>query len=99
MNVEERLDKIEKLLLALVDRQQSREWYSVEEFARIIGRAEFTVRSWCRLGRIHAEKKASGRGKHAAWAISHGELLHLQREGLRPATNHEPSGTEVPSAS
>jgi hypothetical protein len=99
MTVEERLDKIEKLLLVLVERQQVREWYSVEELARIIGRAVFTVRSWCRLGRIHAEKKTSGRGKHASWAISHGELLRFQREGLRPAASHEPSGIEAAGAS
>ena len=62
MSLEERLDKIEQLLLVLVERQQVREYYSVEEFARIVGRAEFTCREWCRHGRIKAEKKESGRG-------------------------------------
>jgi hypothetical protein len=81
MSVEDRLDKIEKLLLVLVERQQAREWYAVEEFARIVDRAEFTVREWCRHGRIKAEKKDSGRGAYASWAISHGELLRFQREG------------------
>ncbi len=38
MTVEERLEKIEAMLLVLVERQQVREWYSVEEFARIVGR-------------------------------------------------------------
>jgi hypothetical protein len=85
MSVEERLDRLEKLLLVLVERQQVREWYSVEEFARIVGRAEFTCREWCRHGRIKAEKKESGRGAYASWAISHAELLRFQREGLLPA--------------
>jgi hypothetical protein len=84
MSLEEKLDRIEALLLVLVERQQVREWYSVEEFARIVGRAEFTCREWCRHGRIKAEKKESGRGAYASWAISHAELLRFQRDGLLP---------------
>jgi hypothetical protein len=92
MSLEERLEKIEAMLVVLVERQQVREWYSVEEFARIVGRAEFTCREWCRHGRINAEKKDSGRGAYASWAISHTELLRFQREGLlsadtRPTSN------------
>ena len=82
MTVEERLEKIECMLLVLVERQQAKEWYSVEEFARIVGRSEFTSREYCRHGRIRAEKKESGRGAYASWAISHAELLRFQREGL-----------------
>jgi Helix-turn-helix domain len=84
MTMEERLEKIECLLVALVERQQVREWYSIEEFARIVGRAEFTCREWCRHGRIRAEKRLSGRGAYPAWVISHDELLRFQREGLLP---------------
>ena len=84
MTLEERLEKIEKMLVVLVERQQVREWYSVEEFARIVGRAEFTCREWCRHGRIKAEKKDSGRGAYASWAISHAELLRFQRDGFLP---------------
>lgn len=82
MTLDERLEKIESMLVMLVERQQVREWYSVEEFARIAGRAEFTCREWCRHGRIKAEKKESGRGAYASWAISHTELLRFQKEGL-----------------
>jgi hypothetical protein len=84
MTLEERLERIESLLVSLIEREQIREWYSVEEFARTVGRAEFTCREWCRYGRIRAEKKASGRGAYASWAISHAELLRFQREGLLP---------------
>lgn len=85
MSVEERLEKIESLLVALVERQQVREWYTTEQAAQLLGqKAEFTVREWCRNGRIKAEKKRSGRGAYAAWAISHAELLRIQREGLLP---------------
>jgi hypothetical protein len=62
MTVEERPQNIEAMLADLVERQQVREWYSIVEFARIVGRAAFTVREWCRHGRINAEKKDSGRG-------------------------------------
>jgi hypothetical protein len=84
MTVEERLEKIEAMLVVLVERQLTREWYSVEEFARIVGRAEFTCREWCRHGRINAAKKDSGRGAYPAWVVSHTELLRYQREGLLP---------------
>ena len=84
MTLEQRLSKIEELLVVLVERQQVREWYSVEGFARSVGRAEFTCREWCRLGRVRAEKRRSSRGAFPAWVISHDELLRYQREGLFP---------------
>ncbi|HLJ95897.1 MAG TPA: helix-turn-helix domain-containing protein [Gemmataceae bacterium] len=83
-NIEERLEKIEAMLAVLVERQQMREWYSTEQAALILGKAEFTVREWCRNGRINAEKKESGRGAYASWTISHAEVLRIQREGLLP---------------
>ncbi len=83
MTTDERLEKIEAMLVVLVERQTVRDWYSVDEFARIVRRSEFTCREWCRHGRIQAEKKVSGRGAYASWAISHAELLRYQREGLR----------------
>jgi hypothetical protein len=83
MTLEDRLTRIETMLAVLVEGQQVRQWHSVEQFARAVGRSEFTCREWCRRGRILAEKKNSGRGAHAAWAISHDELLRYQREGLR----------------
>ncbi len=84
MTVEERLAKIEELLIVLVERQTVKEWYTTQEVSRLVGKAEFTVREWCRLGRIHAEKHHSGRGSFPAWVISNTELLRFQREGLLP---------------
>jgi hypothetical protein len=81
----ERLDRIERLVRALVERQQIRDWYSTDEFAALVGKAEFTVREWCRHGRVRAEKRISGRGAHPAWVLPHAELLRYQREGLLPA--------------
>jgi predicted site-specific integrase-resolvase len=78
------LQELKSMLALLVERQQVREWYNVEEFARLVGRAEFTCREWCRNGRVTAEKRLSGRGAFPAWVISHQEMLRYQREGLLP---------------
>jgi hypothetical protein len=80
--LDERLSRIEQMLAVLVERQTVKDWYTTEEAARHLGKAEFTIREWCRLGRIKAEKRKSGRGAFAAWVISHDELLRYQREGL-----------------
>jgi len=79
-----RLAKVEGVLDQLVRQQAVKAWYTTAEAAEALGKAEFTVREWCRLGRVRAEKKGSGRGKHPAWTISHDELLRIQREGLLP---------------
>jgi hypothetical protein len=81
---DERLDRIERMLGVLLERQTIKDYYEIEEFARMVGKAEFTVREWARLGRIHAEKRQSGRGPHAAWVVSHSELLRYRRDGLLP---------------
>ena len=80
----ERLDRIEAAVSVIAKRQTIRDWYATDEFARVVGKAEFTVREWCRLGRVRAEKKGSGRGKYQSWVVSHDELLRYQREGLIP---------------
>ncbi len=77
-------EKVGELKDLLLTQKTVREHYTTEEMARIVGKAEFTVREWCRLGRIRAIKKWSGRGKHQGWAIPHEELLRYQREGLLP---------------
>jgi hypothetical protein len=84
MSVEERLEKIEAMLAVLIERQTVRDFYTVEEFARIVGRAEYTCREWCRQGRIAAKKLPHGRGNEGEWRVSHEELLRYQKEGLLP---------------
>ena len=81
----ERLEKIEDGLALLVQQRTVKDWYSTSEAATILGKAEFTVREWCRNGRIKAAKRGSGRGKHLSWVISNEELQRFQREGLLPA--------------
>lgn len=80
----EKLDHIAATLANLLRQRTERDWYVVEEVAELLNRRPFTVREWCRLGRLHAEKKGSGRGKHQSWVISHTEVLRFQRQGLLP---------------
>ena len=83
-DVGERLQRIEQMLQLLIQQRTVKDWYTTEEAAKILGKAEFTVRNYCRLGRIKGEKKSSGRGKFQSWVISHDELLRIQREGILP---------------
>lgn len=82
MTTDERLEKIESMLAVLVGRQTIKEWYSVDEVASQLGKAAFTVREWCRHGRINAQKRSYRRGKSAEWMISHEELVRVQNRGL-----------------
>jgi hypothetical protein len=72
----------------LLMQDQIRDYYSLEEVAKMMGRAVWTVREWCRLGRVRAEKKKSGRGRSQEWVIPHAELLRIRREGLLPIPKH-----------
>ncbi|MDQ3330354.1 MAG: helix-turn-helix domain-containing protein, partial [Planctomycetota bacterium] len=53
-----RLSGIEEVLVALRDflaeRKTIKESYTTAEAAALLGKRPYTVREWCRLGRIHA---------------------------------------------
>ena len=85
--IEKRLDQIEALLTTLVAQRTLKEWYSTAEVAELLNKAEFTVREWCRLGRVQAQKKPSGRGVAGEWIISQEELQRIRNEGLLPLKN------------
>jgi hypothetical protein len=76
--------RIESALTLLVEQRTAKEWYTTAEVAKIVGKGEYTVREWCRQGRIRAKKKPCGRGKGGEWLISHDELTRLRNEGLLP---------------
>jgi hypothetical protein len=85
----ERLDRMEAALVTLVQRQTIKDWYSTAELAQLLNKAEFTVREWCRHGRMNAGKKGSGRGAYPSWVISSEELQRFQREGLLPSRSEK----------
>ena len=77
-----RLDQIEAKLQ--VDQKTEREYFSVSEAAEILGKATFTVREWCRLERINARKRRSGRGRSLEWMIPAKEIQRIIDQGLLP---------------
>ncbi|HYV34601.1 MAG TPA: helix-turn-helix domain-containing protein [Gemmataceae bacterium] len=79
-----RLDRIETALADLSRQRTAKEWYSTAEVGSLLARAEYTIREYCRLGRIRARKKPCGRGKGGEWLISHEELTRVRNEGLLP---------------
>lgn len=84
-SLSKRLTNIEQMLAALgASAEASQEFYSTSDVARILRKAEWTVREWCRLGRVEAAKRICGRGTAKEWMISHNELLRLKSHGLLP---------------
>lgn len=75
------LDAVRGLVTAKV---VVKDWYTTNEVARILGRRPYTVREWCRLGRVNAARAHAGRGEVEEWRISHQELQRIQNEGLLP---------------
>ncbi len=80
----DRLTRIEELMNTLAGRQMVKDFYTVEEVAKLMNRSAYCVREWCRGRRVHATKAASGRGRSCEWRLSHAELQRLRNEGLLP---------------
>ncbi len=78
------LNRIESLLQSLIEQEARKNYYSTAEVAEILKRTDWTVREWCRLGRVWAEKRKCGRGVAKEWMISHEELTRIRNEGLLP---------------
>ena len=87
-SVEARLQLIEATVLEikelLLEKRPEKDWYSVAEVAKSLGKAEWTVREWCRLGRVYASKRDCGRGNAKEWIIAREELERIDNEGLLP---------------
>jgi hypothetical protein len=80
-----RLNRLEDLLRQVLNEQApAKDFYSVEEFGKLVDLAPYTVREHCRLGRLQASKAACGRGRTPEWRISHSELVRYRSYGLLP---------------
>jgi Helix-turn-helix domain len=85
----EQMEEIKGMLALVLERldrpaETGRENYSVEEAATILGRSCYTVREWCRMGRIHATKRQQKRGGVELWNVAASELRRYRDEGLLP---------------
>ncbi len=78
------LRRIEQAVGALTEQRQVQDWYDTKTVAEILGKSQYRVREWCRLGRVHAEKRPCGRGNSKEWMMSHDELMRIKGEGLLP---------------
>ena len=69
---------------SFVTQRTFKDWYSPLEIAEILGKKPYTVREWCRLQRVEARKRPTGRGDADEWEISHDELERIKNHGLLP---------------
>jgi hypothetical protein len=77
---------------AVVSPKENRAAYSVEEAATMLGKSPYSVREWCRLGRINATKRSERRGGAELWSISASEIARYRNEGLLPLDIERNSG-------
>jgi hypothetical protein len=79
------LNSIDERLAALEGsgRQPARQWFSPDEAAGMLGRKPYTVREWCRQGRVPSERSETGKRM-----IPAAEVERLRAGGaLAPAVN------------
>jgi hypothetical protein len=100
-SVGERLDRIQGLLATIhivvcelrdqtASKLAGQKWFTPTEVAELLGKRPYTVREWCRLERIHARKRAIGRGESEEWEISAEEIKRFKNHGLLPITPRRP---------
>jgi hypothetical protein len=74
---------IKAMLATILDRmgEPRKEWHTTREVADALGLDPYTVRKWCRYGRVRAEKRS---GDADEWVISDEELTRVKDHGLLP---------------
>lgn len=87
-HISRRLDAIEEVLVKVEKRlgrkRPPNRIYTADDVAAILDKSSWTVRQWCRQGRIRAERRNTKRGKGREWIVTEEELCRYEREGLLP---------------
>lgn len=78
----------------LTNQRQVKDYYSTAEVSEALGKSEFTVREWCRLGQARADKQKSYRGGKKQWMIPNEELVRLHNEGPAPVGTYRLPSSE-----
>lgn len=89
------VDRIEQMLVEMLKlgnasklaEFKAEQAMTVEQAARHLKRRPFTVREWCRKGRIKAYR-ATARGPYAEWRIPAESIKAYLAHGLLPPGNH-----------
>ena len=82
--VAEELRLLKEMVGQLIERRTIKDWYSTAELAHELGKAEWTIRNYCRLSRIKSSRRSCGRGRSKQYMISHEELQRIRNEGFLP---------------
>jgi hypothetical protein len=76
MTIDERLERIESMLFALIERQTIKDYYDIDEFARVVGRASFTCRE---MGKARPDQRGET-------TVRQGRALLMGDQSQRAAT-------------
>jgi hypothetical protein len=76
--------RLEENQAHLDSQEPPRQFYSTKEFSERVDRSEYTVRQWCKHGRINAQKRHGGRGAYDEWQIPASEPQRFLDFGLLP---------------
>jgi predicted transcriptional regulator len=77
------LAALQDQMRCLVTQKVVKDYYSIAEVAKRVGRSEYQVREWCRTGRLAAVKKNTGRGRSKEWMVPQEELTRHESHGFR----------------
>jgi hypothetical protein len=84
-NLKEKMDEIRELLVQQRDECLRKDWYSVDEVARLTGFRPYTIRQCCNTGRIEDDLKVKDL-RTGKWRIKADAVQSIQNFGLPPSS-------------
>jgi hypothetical protein len=74
--------KVDELIRLIKNPEPIRTHYNLVELAKLLDLKPGTLRIWCRMGRINAERRAERAGGSKQWRVSLEEVARYQNDGL-----------------